>query len=163
MANFGSEFVKQELVSLPGEYLYMKNVLRLLTDAHDHNQVAIVDRYPYDRLVRWRNLKKPLLQRFGSYLTCKYMRCPVQAYVLRDDSDRIYARKQAMPLQEIPLHQEQLLKVVHQFAPDYEIIDVSKLDGAEGVRKVVVRKIIMKLGDGVFSLLDPKHCLKGSD
>ena len=68
-----------------------------------------------------------------------------------------------MPLQEIPLHQEQLLKVVHQFAPDYEIIDVSKLDGPEGVRKAVVRKIIMKLGDGVFSLLDPKHRLKGSD
>lgn len=146
--------VKDQIGGFLGEFTYMRNVMSLLVKAHDDGHVVVADRYCYDRYVRWGNMKKPLLQRFASYLTCHMMRRPFHAFVLHDTPDRIFARKQTMPLWEIELHLKHLKDVGKAFMTKYEIVDVSQFPDAEGVRETVIRKLLVKLGPKVFDLMD---------
>lgn len=148
-----NDAIKSQVGGFIGEFTYMENVLRLLTQAHENNRLVIADRYCYDRLVRWRNLKKPAMQRFGSYLTCVFMRKPFYAFILRDTPERIFQRKQTMPMWEIELHQEHLKNVTSSFTERYELVDVSQMSGAIEVRAAVIRKIFRQLGAGVFDLI----------
>ena len=57
--------------------------------------ITIIDRYSYDRYVRWVNLKKPLFQRFGAILVCYLLKKPTKCFILTDDPERIYGRKRS--------------------------------------------------------------------
>jgi thymidylate kinase len=142
------------------ELIYMRRVVTYLMNCHFRGELVIADRYCYDRLVRWRNLKKPPGQRIGAYLVSRLMRRPFHAFVLRDTPERIAARKQAMPEWEIAKHQEMLVAVCRRFGVPFEEIWVSDLD-ADAVAQLVARQILESTGNTVFDLID-RHLAEAS-
>jgi hypothetical protein len=135
------------------ELIYMQRVATYLANCHFNSELVIADRYCYDRLVRWRNLKKLRGQRIGAHLVSRLMRRPFHAFVLRDTPARISARKQAMPEWEIAKHQEMLVAVCRRFDVPFEEIWVSDLD-ADAVAQLVARRILESTGTTVFDLID---------
>lgn len=56
-------FLKIQIDAFRGEIKYFLNLVKILHKNHNENLITIVDRYSYDRYVRWVNLKKTIFSK----------------------------------------------------------------------------------------------------
>ena len=95
-------FLKIQIDAFRGEINYFFNLVKILYRNHNNDLITIIDRYSYDRYVRWVNLKKPLFQRFGAILVCYLLKKPTKCFILTDDPENLW-KKKIMPVWEIKI------------------------------------------------------------
>ena len=135
------ENILQNLSSFRAELIYMNRVRSYIRDGNEGRNLIISDRYCYDRLVRWTNLKKSPGQRLGASLVCHLMQRPAKAFVLRDTPKNIHARKPAMSIHEIGLHQSMLVDACTKMKVPFEELWVTG-NSAECVASIVTKRIL---------------------
>ncbi len=134
-------FLKIQIDAFRGEIKYFFNLVKILYRNHNKDLITIIDRYSYDRYVRWVNLKKPLFQRFGAILVCYLLKKPTKCFILTDDPERIYGRKKIMPVWEIKLHLLKLKSLCTFMKVNFEIIDLRNID-QYSLRDLIIKEII---------------------
>ena len=67
-------FLKKSINIIRGEFKYFDNLSKILYLNYLQKKIIICDRYCYDRYVRWKNLKKPILQTLTLYFLCHLMK-----------------------------------------------------------------------------------------
>lgn len=147
--------LKTQILAVPGELQYYRRISRLLESARQAGEIALIDRYCYDRYVRWQNLAKPASQRFMARLQCRFMRRPVMAFLLHDEPTRIHARKPVMPLDEIERHQPMLVDTCRRYRVPHAVVALDGRD-APAVAADIARRILLALGPRVFDLMDTR-------
>ena len=140
------QFIKIQIDAFRGEIKYFLNLVKILYKNHNENLITIIDRYSYDRYVRWVNLNKPLFQKIGAILVCYLLKKPSKCFILTDDPERIFKRKKIMPVWEIKLHISKLQKLCTFMKVNVEIIDLRNVDQFS-LRDLVIRKIIEEKKD----------------
>ena len=143
------ENVLHNLSSFRAELIYMNRVRSYIRDGNEGRNLIISDRYCYDRLVRWTNLKKSPGQRLGASLVCHLMQRPTKAFVLRDNPENIHARKQAMSIHEIGLHQRMLVDACTKMKVPFEELWVTGKT-AECVASIVTKRILEIASHRIF-------------
>ncbi len=155
VSRFIPKFIKIQIDAFRGELKYFINLVRILYKNHNENLITIIDRYSYDRYVRWLNLKKPLFQRFGAILVCYLLKKPTKCFILTDDPERIYERKKIMPVWEIKLHLSKLKSLCTFMKVNFEIINLRNFD-QYSLRDLIIKKIIEEKKNFIID-----SCLKG--
>lgn len=143
------QFIKIQIDAFRGEIKYFLNLVKILYKNHNENLITIIDRYSYDRYVRWVNLNKPLFQKIGAILVCYLLKKPSKCFILTDDPERIFKRKKIMPVWEIKLHISKLQKLCTFMKVNVEIIDLRNVDQFS-LRDLVIRKIIEEKKDFII-------------
>tara|TARA_B100001121_G_C18671815_1_gene614284 strand:+ start:684 stop:1655 length:972 start_codon:yes stop_codon:yes gene_type:complete len=142
-------FLKIQIDAFRGEIKYFLNLVKILHKNHNENLITIVDRYSYDRYVRWVNLKKPFFQRIGSLLVCYFLKKPTKCFILVDDPKRIFNRKKIMPVWEIKLHISKLERLCIFFKLNFELINLKNIDQYL-LRDLIIKKIIEEKKDFII-------------
>lgn len=136
-------FLKKSINIIRGEFKYFDNLSKILYLNYLQKKIIICDRYCYDRYVRWKNLKKPILQTLTLYFLCHLMKKPTKCFLLVDTPTRIFKRKKVMPLCEIPKHIELMEKVCKKFNAEFIKINVKNFNEIQ-LRNFVIQKIIFE-------------------
>ena len=142
-------FLKIQIDAFRGEIKYFLNLVKILHKNHNENLITIVDRYSYDRYVRWVNLKKPFFQRIGSLLVCYFLKKPTKCFILVDDPKRIFNRKKIMPVWEIKLHISKLKRLCIFLKVNFELINLKNID-EYSLRDLIIKKIIEEKKDFII-------------
>ena len=145
--------MKRQLLAVPGELQYMDHLTGMLCLTHMSNEIALSDRYCYDRYVRWLNLDKPFTQRLLARIQCTVMRRPLRAFVLTDTAERIFARKESMPKWEIEKHQSMLISVCTKYGVPFDEIDLEGRDAAT-IATIIANRILRYIGPDIFDLIE---------
>lgn len=145
--------IRRQIGSFLAELAYMRQLSAILARSYFAGELVISDRYCYDRLVRWRNLGKPLGQRLASKLVCRTMRRPLHAFLLFDEPERIHARKQIMPCWEIEQHQSMLITTCEHFGVSFEVVRVTEMK-EDLLAEFVARRILTLAGTRLFPMID---------
>ncbi len=143
------QFIKIQIDAFRGEIIYFLNLVKILYKNHNENLITIIDRYSYDRYVRWVNLNKPFFQKIGAILVCYLLKKPSKCFILTDDPERIFKRKKIMPVWEIKLHIAKLQKLCTSMKVNVEIINLRDIDQIS-LRDLVIRKIIEEKKDFII-------------
>ena len=115
--------------------------MKILYKNHNENLITIIDRYSYDRYVRWVNLNKPLFQKIGAILVCYLLKKPTKCFILTDDPERIFKKKKLCQFGKLNYTYQKLQKLCTFMKVNVEIIDLRNVDQFS-LRDLVIRKII---------------------
>jgi hypothetical protein len=151
--NLVPDALKAQIVAIPGEIQYVDRITGLLSATSTAGEIALSDRYCYDRYVRWRNLKKPFAQRAMVWLQCRFMRRPRLAILLTDEPGKIHARKPVMPLWELERHHPMLAATCDRFRVRYQVVNIAGRPPA-AVASEIARHMIATIGPDIFDLIE---------
>jgi thymidylate kinase len=135
------QWAKMLVTSTFNELRYWRRIDSILADAARENQIALADRYAYDRLVDIRLRQRPLIQRAVLRIVSGMMRRPTLTILLTDDATAIYQRKQELSIDEIERYQEELASICRHMHAPLKVIAVNGRS-AEEISQEVFETVI---------------------
>lgn len=136
-------FIKLIVASILDERCYMRGVNAILEEAKEAGQIALSDRYAYDRLVDLRLRQRPLIQRAAVWIVCTLMRRPTLTVILQDEPEAIYRRKQELTVPQIAWYQRELEIVCSRFKAPKALLSIAGRD-ANAVARELAEMLIGK-------------------
>jgi thymidylate kinase len=122
--------VRAWLVAAKDEVHYARSVTKRVAAATEMGQLAISDRYVYDRLVDLRLHGRPRQQVSAVGAACRLMRKPDMTFLLIDSPARIHARKDELSLTQIAAYQGALKDLFARLHIPHCEIDVAGREAA---------------------------------
>lgn len=107
------------------EIRYAHDLSAEIRSASHSNQIAISDRYVYDRLVDLRLHNRPIHQVNSVRAACRLMRKPKMTFLLIDTPERIHARKDELSIKQIREYQFELKNLLERLSIPYQEIHVA--------------------------------------
>lgn len=133
--------VKMLVTSTFNELRYWRRIDDILAEAARDSQIALADRYAYDRLVDIRLRRRPLIQRTVLRVVASLMRRPTLTILLTDEAAAVYRRKQELSVTEITQYQEHFQALCRRLSAPLTVIPVNGRD-ADEISRVVVETIV---------------------
>ena len=124
-------FLRAWLIAAHDEIHYARSVAKRVGAANEEGQLAISDRYVYDRLVDLRLHSRSRQQVSAVGVACHLMRKPDMTFLLTDKPARIHARKDELSPDQIAAYQSALRDLFVRLRLPFREIDVA---GREAVR-----------------------------
>jgi len=135
------QWAKMLVTSTFNELRYWRRINGILAEAARKNQIALADRYAYDRLVDIRLRQRPLIQRAVLRVVSSLMRRPTLTILLTDEATAIYQRKQELSITEIERYQEQMATLCRRLGAPLKVIAVEGRS-AEAVSREVYETVL---------------------
>lgn len=117
--------IKSIISALIDEYRYAKNIRNILLKCKKSGELALCDRYIYDRNVALKMRNRPIEQRLAVWISCCIIRRPTLTFVLVDDPVKIRDRKPELTLEEIEAYPNSLIKVYSKVGAASEQVKVN--------------------------------------
>lgn len=130
---------------------YRGGINRILAQAATDDQIALSDRFVYDRVVDLRLRARPLIQRAAVRVLCNFMRRPTLTILLTDTPAAIYRRKQELSETEIAEYQTDLAALCQRIGAQHVLLPVAGRE-PEAVARAVVSVVIEKARECGYSV-----------
>lgn len=133
---------------------YRRGINLILAQAAADGQIALSDRFVYDRVVDLRLRGRPLVQRAAVRILCNFMRRPTLTILLTDTPAAIFQRKQELTEAEIAEYQHDLAALCQRIGARHVLLPV---DGREpkAVARAVVSIILDKAAECGHAIPSP--------
>ena len=132
---------KMLVTSTFNELRYWRRINAILAEAATKRQLALADRYAYDRLVDIRLRRRPVIQRAVLRVVSGLMRRPTLTILLIDEAAAVYRRKQEQSISEIARYQDDLEALCRRLGAPLTVIPINGRN-ADEIARVVVDAII---------------------
>ena len=132
--------VRYLLRALIDEYTYATSIFSKLFDISESGQIALADRYIYDRLTDLKIRKRPWYHICAVAIFCRLTPQPAMSFILIDTPKNIYDRKQELEENEINRYQTLLLETTKKNNAFLKVIHIDQRD-AHSVAKEIALNI----------------------
>lgn len=133
---------------------YCVKVSKLIGDKFFDGQVMLVDRYAYDRAVKMMQDGETRVQRIISkFFATKVLRKPLLAFILTDEPETIYGRKQELSIEQIDSYQKNIISLCSEHKIPFKEISAKGKSPEETGREIAI-SILDLIGDDVFSAVN---------
>tara|TARA_Y100000588_G_scaffold392835_2_gene506256 strand:- start:975 stop:1622 length:648 start_codon:yes stop_codon:yes gene_type:complete len=118
--------LKMLVTSIRDEYKYMARINNMLRLARANKQIALCDRYVYDRLITIRLKKRPLLHKFAVRIVCTLLQKPTLTVIITEYPEIIRARRQELSKSEIVSYQSNFISLCHTINAPLHILSANQ-------------------------------------
>ena len=136
--------LKLVIVSFYDEFIYFKNINKIINKYHNHGLIVIFDRYIYDRHIDLKINKRNKISIFFTKLSCILLKKPTLTFILNDDSQKIYSRNKEYKISEIREYKKSIINLCDALSIKYELVDLNNRDTTE-LSDYIINKINAKL------------------
>ena len=138
--------LKLVIVSFYDEFIYFKNINKIINKYHNHGLIVIFDRYIYDRHIDLKINKRNRISIFLTKVSCILLKKPFFTFILNDSPENIYSRNKEYKISDIKYYQKSILDLCNSLSIEYELIDINNRDQFE-ISNHIFNKINKKLNE----------------
>jgi thymidylate kinase len=129
---------------------YCLKVSKLIGDKFFDGQIMLVDRYAYDRAVKMMQEGESKAQRLISkFFATKILRKPILAFIVTDEPEVIYGRKQELTIEQIDSYQKNIINLCSNYKIPFKEIS-AKGKSPEETGREIAKSILDSIGDNIF-------------
>ncbi len=138
--------LKMVVANIHDGLVYARGINRILVQAEAGGQIALSDRYVYDRMIDLRLLRRPPIQRAVVSILCRFMRRPTTTILLTDSPAAIYRRKQEQTEAGIDEYQRGIVDLCNRVRAPLQILPVNN-SAPDAVARDLAAAILRKARD----------------